>query len=112
MGSGAHSASHKIGNDVLGGGLNSACTGEVSEKGAKPSTKKLGARRMQFIAEILASLLKYGGKTRLLFRDLVIKRKARQLGEGDQSFLWHRTFFEDGDDRLLKRFVDGHVRGG
>ena len=111
MGSGAHSASHKIGNDVLGGVVNSACTGEVSEKGAKPSTKKLGARRMEFIADIRASLLKYRGETRVLFRDLVSKRKAGQLEVGDQWFLWHRTFFEDDDDRLFKRFVDGHVKG-
>lgn len=84
MGSGAHSAAHKTGSSVLGGVLNSACTGELTEKGTRPSTKKLGARRMEPVAQIRASVLEHGGmsKIRLLFRDQVNKRKASELGEG------------------------------
>lgn len=81
MSASANAAAHTLGSEVLGGIVNAACTGETSKHGAKPSTKKLGARRMEFISEIRPSLLKYGGETRLLFRDLVSKRKASQLGE-------------------------------
>lgn len=113
MGSGAHSAAHKIGSSVLGGVVNSACTGEVTEKSARPSTKKLGARRMEFVAQIRASVLKNGGKSksRLLFRDLVSKRKASLLGEGERWFLWNRTYFDDDGEKFFKRFIDAHVRG-
>ena len=107
MAASANTAAHKIGNDVLGGVVNSACLGETTGKGAKPSTKKLGARRMEFIAETRASLLKHAGKT----RHLVSKRKAGQLEEGEKWFMWDRAFFEDDDDRNFKKFVDGHVRG-
>lgn len=108
---GANTAAHKIGNDVLGGVVNSACLGETTEKGAKPSTKKLGARRMEFVADIRASLLKCGGKTMLLFRDLVSKRKAGRLGEDEQWFVWNRTFFDDGDNRHFRKFIGAHVGG-
>lgn len=108
---GANTAAHKIGNDVLGGVVNSACLGETTEQRSKPSTKKLGARRMEFIAEIRGSLLKHAGKPRLLFRHLVSKRKAGQLEESEKWFMWDRTFFEDGDDRNFKKFIDGHVGG-
>ncbi|CAM9812320.1 unnamed protein product, partial [Pylaiella littoralis] len=107
MGSGAHSAAHMLGNEILGPVVNAACLGETTEKGAKPLTKKLGARRMEFAADARASLLKYGGKTRILFRDLVMKRKAGQLGEGEKWFAWSQTFFEDADYRNFKKFVDG-----
>lgn len=110
MSAAGYSQAHIIGKSVLGFVVNSACLGETTEKGAKPSTKKLGARRMEFIAEIRASLLKHAGKTRLLFRHLVSKREAGQLEEGEKWFMWDRTFFEDGDDRNFKKFVDGHVR--
>lgn len=106
---GANTAAHKIGSDVLGGVVNSACSGEMAEKGARPSTKKLGARRMEFVADVRASLLEYGGKTRLLFRDLVSKRKGGRLGKAETWFAWDRTFFEDDDERHFKRFIDNHV---
>ena len=111
MSAAANTAAHKIGNDVLGGVVNSACLGETTEKGAKPSTKKLGARRMEFVADIRASLLKCGGKTMLLFRDLVSKRKAGRLGEDEQWFVWNRTFFDDGDNRHFRKFIGAHVGG-
>ncbi|CAN0281012.1 unnamed protein product, partial [Ectocarpus sp. 12 AP-2014] len=48
---------------------------------------------MEFVAQIRASVLKHGGKSkiRLLFRDLVSKRKASELGEGERWFMWDRT---------------------
>lgn len=63
MGSGAHSAAPKIGSYVVGGVVNSAFMGDLTEKGNRPSTKKLGARRIEFVAQILASVLKHGGKS-------------------------------------------------
>lgn len=69
------------------------------------------ARRMEFIAEIRASLVKHGGNARLLFRELVSRRRASQLGAGNKWFLWDRTFFEGSGDKFFKRFVDAHVVG-
>lgn len=87
--------------------------GELTEKGTRPTTKKLGARRMEFVAQIRASVLKHGGKSkiRLLFRDLVSKRKASELGEGERWFMWDRTYFDDDGEKFFKRFVDAHVAG-
>lgn len=46
------------------------------------------------------------GDTKLLFSDLVKKRKVSQLGEGEKWFRWQNTLFL-GDDglRYLKRFL-------
>lgn len=46
-----------MGSEVLGAVVNAACTGETTEKGARPYGKKLGARRLQFMADIRASLV-------------------------------------------------------
>ncbi|CAM9882297.1 unnamed protein product [Pylaiella littoralis] len=104
MSSGAHTAAHAIGSEV-GSVVNAACTGEVSDQGASPSGKKLSARRLEFMGDIRASLLKYGGDTKLLFRALVKKRKASQLGEGEKWFRWQNTFWRDDGLRYFKRFL-------
>jgi len=97
---GANTAAHTVGNEVLGAVVNAACTGETTEKGARPYGKKLSARRLEFVGEIRASLVKYGGDGRL-FRDLLQKRNASQLVEGEKWFRWENTFFSEADERLF-----------
>ena len=57
-------------------------------------------RRLEFIAQIRASLVKYGGNGRLMFRDLLKKRKASQLVDGEKWFVFERFF---------QRFVDNNT---
>ena len=104
MSASANSAAHKIGNDVLGGVVNSACTGVMSKRVVAPYGKKLNAVRMEFIDDIRGSLHKYGGDVRLMFRDLVKKRKVGQLGEGEKWFRSENTFFEDEGETSFKKF--------
>ena len=109
MASAGNSAAHTLGSEVLGSVVNAACTGETTEKGARPSTKQLGKRRLEFIGQIKASLAKYGGNSRLMFRDLLRKRKAAQLANDEAWFQFQATYFDDGDERLLKRFLDNNA---
>ena len=109
MSAGANTAAHTLGNEVLGSVANAACTGDTTEKSARPYGKQLGKRRLEFIAQIRASLVKYGGNGRLMFRDLLKKRKASQLVEGEKWFVYERTFFSEGDERFFQRFVDNNV---
>ncbi|CAN0271103.1 unnamed protein product [Ectocarpus sp. 6 AP-2014] len=104
MSASANSAAHKIGNDVLGGVVDSACAGGASKKVATPYGKKLNAVRMEFIDDIRVSLHKCGGDVRLMFRDLVKKRKVGQLGEGEKWFRHENTFFEDEGETSFKKF--------
>ncbi|CAN0550788.1 unnamed protein product [Ectocarpus sp. 12 AP-2014] len=106
MAASANTAAHTVGNEVLGAVVNSACTGEMTEKGARPYGKKLSARRLEFAGEIRASLAKYSGDGRLLFRALLQKRDSSQLVEGEKWFRWENTFFSQNDERLFQRFVD------
>ncbi|CAM9478203.1 unnamed protein product, partial [Sphacelaria rigidula] len=106
MAASANTAAHTVGNEVLGAVVNSACTGETTEKGARPYGKKLSARRLEFAGEIRASLAKYSGNGRLLFRALLQKRDASQLVEGEKWFRWENTFFSRSDEWLFQRFVD------
>lgn len=76
MAAAANTAAHTVGSEVLGAVVNAACTRETTEKGARPYGKKLGTRRLEFMADIQASLTKYNGNIRLLFRDLLQKRNA------------------------------------
>ncbi|CAN0092558.1 unnamed protein product [Scytosiphon promiscuus] len=106
MAAAANTAAHTVGNEVLGTVVNSACAGEMKEKGARPYGKKLGARRLEFAGEIRASLARYNGNGILLFRALLQKRNASQLVEGETWFCWENTFFSPSDERLFERFVD------
>ena len=106
MAAAANTAAHTVGNEVLGAVVSSACTGETTEKGARPYGKKLSARRLEFAGDIRASLAKYSGNGRLLFRALLQKRNASQLVEGETWFRWENTFFSQSDERLFQRFVD------
>ncbi|CAM9115140.1 unnamed protein product [Ectocarpus sp. 8 AP-2014] len=106
MSASGNSAAHTMGNEVLGAVVNAACTGETTEKGARPYGKKLSARRLEFVGEIKASLAKYKNNSRTLFRDLLQKRNASQLGETEKWFRWENTFFIQSDARLFQRFVD------
>ncbi|CAM9532930.1 unnamed protein product, partial [Hapterophycus canaliculatus] len=105
MAAAANTAAHTVGNEVLGAVVNSACTGETTEKGARPYGKKLGAGRLEFAGDIRASLAKYNGNGKLLFRALLQKRNASQLVEGDKWFRWENTFFSQSDERLFQLFV-------
>lgn len=109
MASAGNSAAHTLGSEVSGSVVNAACTGATTEQGARPSTKQLGKRRLEFIGQIRASLAKYGGNGRLMFRDLLRKRKAAELAEGEKWFRWECTYFGDGEERLLKRFLDNNA---
>lgn len=106
MASAANTAAHTLGNEVLGSIVNAACTGETTEKGARPYGKKLGARRLEFVAEIRASLRQFGGNARALFRAVLEKRDQSRLSQGEKWFRWENTFFDKGDERLFQRFVD------
>eukprot|EP00903_Cladosiphon_okamuranus_P014933 g13825.t1 len=106
MASAGNSAAHTLGSEVLGSVVNAACIGATTEQGARPSTKQLGKRRLEFIGQIRASLAKYGGNGRRMFHDLLRKRKAAELAEGEKWFRWECTYFGDGEERLLKRFLD------
>lgn len=92
---------------VLGGVVNSACNVEISENGDEPQGTKLRRFRLEFLAEIRASLLKYSGNAKLLFRDLVKKRKVGQLGEGEKWFRRENTFWKDNGERVFLRFLGG-----
>ncbi|CAM9986369.1 unnamed protein product [Ectocarpus sp. 6 AP-2014] len=102
----ANTAAHTVGNQVLGAVVNAACTGETTEKGARPYGKKLSARRLEFAGEIRASLARYQGNGRRLFREMLQKRNASQLGDTEKWFRWENTFFCEGDERLFQRFLD------
>lgn len=52
MSASANTAAHALGSEVLGAVVNAACTGETTEKGARPYGKRLSARRLEFVAEI------------------------------------------------------------
>lgn len=106
MAASANTAAQTLGNEVLGAVVNAACTGEATERGSRPYGKKLSARRFEFVGDIRASLLKYGGNSRNLFRDLLQKRNSSQLSEGEKWFRWENTFFCEGDERLFQRFLD------
>ncbi|CAM9297292.1 unnamed protein product, partial [Ectocarpus sp. 13 AM-2016] len=93
MSAAGNSAAHKIGHDVLGGVVDSACAVETTKKVPSPYGRKRNASRMEFIEDIRASLHKYGGDHRLMFRDLVKRRKVGQLGEGEKWFRSENTFF-------------------
>lgn len=109
MSAGANTAAHTLGSEVLGSVANAACTGQTTGKGARPYGKQLGKRGLEFIAQIRASLVKYGGNGRLMFRDLLKKRKASQLVEGETWFRWECTFFSEADERFFQRFLDNNV---
>lgn len=106
MSASGNSAAHTVGSDVLGAVVNAACTGETTEKGARPYGKKLSTRRLEFTEEIRASLAKYNKNSRTLFRDLIKKRSASQLTETEKWFRWENTFFCEGDERLFQRFLE------
>jgi len=106
MSAAGHSTAHKIGNDVLGGVVNSACTVENSENSDEPQGQARRRIRLEFLAEIRASLLKYEGNAKLLFRDLVKKRKVGQLGEGERWFRREKTFWKDHEERVFVRFME------
>ena len=106
MGPGANAAAHSLGTEILGGVVNSACTGETSENGASPKGKKLKARRLEFLGDIRASLSEYGGDAKLLFRDLVKKRNASQLVGREKWMRWENTFFGDDGQRFFLRFLE------
>lgn len=106
MAAGANTAAHTLGSEVLGSVVNAACTGATTEQGAQPYGKKLGARRMEFIGQIRATLAKYKGNSRLSFRDLVQKRNAGQLAGEDEWFRRECTFFKEDKERLFHRFLD------
>ncbi|CAB1106874.1 unnamed protein product [Ectocarpus sp. CCAP 1310/34] len=106
MAAAANTAAHTVGNELLGAVVNSACTGETTEKGARPYGKKLSARRLEFAGDIRASLAKFSGNGRLLFRAFLQKRNASQLVEGEKWFRRENTFFSQSDERLFQRFVD------
>ena len=91
--------------------VNAACTGATTEEGAAPYGKKLNARRLEFIGQIRASLVKYGGNGRLLFRDLMQKRKAGRLADDEKWIRWECTFFGEDKERLFQRFLDKNVTG-
>lgn len=103
---GANSTAHTVGNDVLGGIANAACTGDTSEKGDRPKGKKLKSRRLEFEGDIRASLLKYDGDWKLLFTEMVGKRKACRLVDSERWFRWENSFFGDADARLFRRFLE------
>ncbi|CAM9697243.1 unnamed protein product [Ectocarpus sp. 6 AP-2014] len=105
MSAAGNSAAHKIGHDVLGGVVDSATLVETTEKGKGPKGTKRRAERMEFIADIQAGLLKHSGNARLLFRDLVKKRKLGQLKEGEKWFRMENTYFEDDHAHLFLRFL-------
>jgi hypothetical protein len=109
MSAGGNTAAHTVGNHVLGSVINIACTGETTEKGSRPNGKKLSARRLEFVQEIKASLTKFNGNGRLLFRDLLQKRNASRLTETEKWFRWEHTFFGEDDERLFQRFLDSRV---
>lgn len=76
----ANTAAHAVGNEVLGAVVNDACSGDTAAKGSRLYGKKLGARRLEFVGEIRASVAKYQDDNgRLLLRDLLNKRNASQL---------------------------------
>ena len=106
MAAGANTAAHALGNEVLGSIVNAACTGETAEKGARPYGKRLSSRRLEFVAEIQASLLQFRGNAKALFRAVLEKRDSSRLSEGEKWFRWENTFFDKGDERLFQRFVD------
>ncbi|CAN0259453.1 unnamed protein product [Scytosiphon promiscuus] len=105
MAAAANTAANTVGNEVLGALVTSACTGEITEKGVRLYGKKLGARRLEFAGEIRASLTRYDGNGKLLFRALLQKRNASQLVEGVKWFRWENKFFSQSDERLFERLV-------
>ncbi|CAM9562170.1 unnamed protein product [Ectocarpus sp. 8 AP-2014] len=109
MSSGAYTAAHTLGSEVLGSVVNAACTGATTEEGAAPYGKKLNARRLEFVGQIRVSLAKYGGNGRLLFRDLMHKRKAGRLADDEKWFRFEATFFSEKKERLFHRFLDKNV---
>ena len=109
MSAGANTAAHTLGSEVLGSVVNAACTGATTEEGAAPYGKKLNARRLEFVEQIRASLAKYGGNGRLMFRDLVQKRGAGRLADDEKWFRWECTFFGQDKERLFQRFLDKSV---
>ena len=111
MSAGANTAAHALGSEVLGSVVNAACTGSTTKKGARPYGKQLGKRRLEFIAKIRASLEKYGGNGRRMFRDLLRKRKETTLASDEAWFQFQATYFGDGEERLFKRFLDKNVTG-
>lgn len=106
MAASANTAAHAVGSQVLGEVINAACTGQTTQRGARPYGKKLSSRRLQFVAEIRASLLQHKGNSRSLFRELLRKRNSSQLAAGDTWFRWENTFFCEGEERLFQRFVE------
>ena len=103
----ANTAAHTIGNVVLGGVVNSACHVEIAENGDGPQGPKLRKIRLEFLADIRASLLKYSGDAKHMFQDLVRKRKVGQLGESEKWFRKENTFWKDEHERVFLRFVGG-----
>ena len=111
MSSCAHTSAHTLGSEVLGSVVNAACTGATTEEGAAPYGKKLNSRRLEFVEQVRASLAKYGGNGRLMFRDLVSKRKEGKLADDETWFKWDATFFGEDKQRLFQRFLDKNVTG-
>ncbi|CAM9719770.1 unnamed protein product [Ectocarpus sp. 13 AM-2016] len=107
MSAAGNSAAHTLGHEVLGSVVTSATSGEATEQGDAPQGPKLRRMRMEFVGEIRASLLKHSGNAKLLFRDLVKKRKVGQLGEGEKWFRRENTFWKDDGERVFLRFVGG-----
>jgi len=107
MSAAGNSQAHVIGKSVLGGVVDSACNVEISENGDGPQGTKLRRIRLEFLAEIRASLLKYSGNGKHLFRDLVKKRKVGQLGESEKWFRKENTFWKDDGERVFLRFLGG-----
>ncbi|CAM9693821.1 unnamed protein product, partial [Pylaiella littoralis] len=105
MSSTANTAAQMVGNDVLGAVMNAACTGETTTRNARPYGTKLSARRLEFVQDNRASIAKYNGNSRNLFRELLQKRNTSRLLEGEAWFRWERTFFGEGDERLFDRFL-------
>lgn len=109
MASGGNSAAHTLGSEVLGSVANAACTGATTEQGAAPYGKRLNTRRLEFVGQIRASLAKYGGDTKVLFRDLVQRREAGQLRQDEAWFKWESTFFSKNKERLFTKFIGDWV---
>lgn len=106
MSASANTAAHELGSEVLGAVMNAACTGNTTEKGARPYGKRLNLRRLEFVAEVRASLRVYNGNGRTMFRDLMQKREEARLSPTEKWFRYDNTYFCEGDERLFQRFVD------
>jgi hypothetical protein len=71
--------------------------------GGRPYDKQLSARRLGFIGDIRASLVRFNGNSRDLFRDILVKRNASRLQEHEA---WFRCVLHE---RLFSTFVEKNI---